>query len=273
MMKYKIALLQMDCKFLEWEYNLKKSLENIKIAAENGAKLICLPESFNIGYLGTKIDIMKETNAEIGKITLEKMKEIAKKFAVYLVVPIIYKETNKITKNSTFLIDNLGSILGRYDKTHLVGDEQKYFNRGKEYPVIKTKIGNIGILICYDICFPETARILALKGADLIIVPAAWRASHYFKEWWDINLKCRALDNLLYVAAVNRVGPSGEEKFAGKSQIVNPIGESFVIATTDKEEILYGEIDLELIKKERDFNTVLFDRHPEDYSELIKNKN
>ena len=75
-----------------------------------------------------------------------------------------------------------------------------------QYPVFETKLGKIGVVICYDVCFPETVRLLTLAGAELVLVPAAWRASYYFKEWWDLNLACRALDNLVYIAAVNRCG-------------------------------------------------------------------
>jgi predicted amidohydrolase len=270
MRKYKIALLQMDYDFLKKEENIKKAIIYIEIAAKNGAKLICLPESFNVGYLGTNIQLMIELSEGMEGHTLSKMKELAKNLKVYLIVPIIYKEAESIVKNTAFLIDDTGEILGKYNKTHLVGDEQKYFKRGNEYPVFKTPIGNIGILICYDICFPETSRILALKEAELIIVPAAWRASYYFKEWWDLNLTCRALDNLVYVAAVNRIGSSGNEIFAGKSQIINPIGETLASCSVEEEKILYGEVNLDTIKKERDFNTILLDRHPEDYTVLIE---
>lgn len=119
-----------------------------------------------------------------------------------------------------------------------------------------------GVVICYDVCFPETVRLLTLAGAELVLVPAAWRASYYFKEWWDLNLACRALDNLVYIAAVNRCGLSGDEIFAGKSQLVSPIGERIDSCGVQEEAILYGSVDLNRIAKERDFNTVLTDRHP-----------
>ena len=138
------------------------------------------------------------------------------------------------------MIDDTGTILGHYSKTHPVGDERTYLQRGTQYPVFETKLGKIGVVICYDVCFPETVRLLTLAGAELVLVPAAWRASYYFKEWWDLNLACRALDNLVYIAAVNRCG-------------------------VQEEAILYGSVDLNRIAKERDFNTVLTDRHPEDY--------
>ena len=105
---------------------------------------------------------------------------------------------------------------------------------------LKQNQEKIGVVICYDVCFPETVRLLTLAGAELILVPAAWRASHYFKEWWDLNLACRALDNLVYIAAINRCGLSGDEIFAGKSQLVNPLGERLDSCGVQEEAILYS---------------------------------
>ena len=221
---YRLALIQMRSVFLGRTVNLNKAEASIREAAGHGAKLVCLPEAFDIGYDGTRIPDM--------------------------------------------MIDDQGTLLGGYSKTHPVGDERKYLQRGTEYPVFDTKLGKIGISICYDACFPETSRLLALKGAEVMLVPAAWRGNFYFKEWWDLNLACRALDNLMYVAAVNMIGPTGEQYFAGKSQLCSPIGEVLCTCGVDEERILYGEVDLSRIAKEREFNTVLIDRHPEDYNLL-----
>ena len=101
-----------------------------------------------------------------------------------------------------------------------------------------------------------------------MLVPSAWRASHYFKEWWDLNLACRALDNLLYVAAVNRCGQSGRKFLRAKVRLSVQSGEVLAAFDVEEEGILYQEIDLERVAKEREFNTVLTDRHPEDYKIL-----
>lgn len=265
---YPLALIQMSSEFLKRQENLEKAGEKIKEAARNGAKLICLPESFDLGYDGTRIPDMAAMAEDQDGDTLRYMKKTAADLGIHLLVPTFLR-TPAGVENSAFLIGDSGELLGGYSKTHLVGDEQRYLCRGTQYPVFETKLGKIGISICYDACFPETSRILAVKGAEVLLVPAAWRGSFYFKEWWDLNLACRALDNLMYVAAVNMAGPSGDQFFAGKSQLCSPIGE--VIGTCGVEEaILYGEIDLSRIEKERQFNTVLRDRHPEDYSPLFR---
>lgn len=263
-----MGLIQMDLAFLDKEANLRKASEMVREAAANGASLICLPEAFNTGYLGSDIPAMKKMAEPLDGESVTVMRKLAAELSVYLVAPIIYAAANGEAENTAVLINDEGEIEGTYSKSHSVGDERTYFQRGNEYPVWNTKFGKIGIVICYDVCFPETSRILALRGAELMLVPSAWRASHYFKEWWDLNLACRALDNLLYVAAVNRCGQSGEEIFAGKSQVISPIGEVLAAFDVEEEGILYQEIDLERVAKEREFNTVLTDRHPEDYKIL-----
>lgn len=258
-------MIQMDCDFLRVESNLRKAESLIEKAAGDGASLICLPEAFNTGYLGSDIPAMKENAETLDGPSVLAMRDLAKRLGIYLVAPIIMRTDTGAVENTAVFINNAGAVEGIYSKTHPVGEERVHLQRGKRYPVWDTEIGKIGIVICYDACFPETTRILALEGAELIIVPAAWRAGYYFKEWWDLNLACRALDNLVYVAAVNRVGKSGEEIFAGKSQVINPVGRVLSMAGVEEETIIYQDIDLDLVEKEREFNTVLTDRHPEDY--------
>ncbi len=264
---YKIAMVQMDCGLFQVSSNLEKAEQRIREAAANGAALVCLPEVFNVGYLGNRIPEMAAMAEKEDGVSLTRMKALAKELGIFILSPILF-ETEAGVENTAFLIDDGGNILGHYSKTHPVGDERTYLHRGNQYPVFDTKLGKIGIVICYDACFPETVRLLTLNGAEVVLVPAAWRASFYFKEWWDLNLACRALDDLVYVAAVNRCGPSGDEIFAGKSQIIGPVGDVQDSCGVSEEAILYGTIDLERVAKEREFNTVLIDRHPEDYLPL-----
>ena len=270
--RYKLALVQMDCLYGDTEKNIQKAASCIRTAAENGAKLVCLPEAFNTGYLAGKILDMKNYAEKLTGKTVTEMRRLAASLNIYITAPILLAADNGEVENTAVMIGRDGEIVGTYSKTHPVGDERKYFQWGKDYPVWNTELGKIGIVICYDVCFPETTRMLALQGADLILVPSAWRASYYFKEWWDLNLACRALDNLVYVAAVNRCGVCGDEIFAGKSQVVNPIGTVLAECGVEEERILYQEIDLSVLPKERAFNTVMQDRHPEDYGILLRSQ-
>lgn len=265
---YQIAMIQMSSKMLDPKSNIKKAEAYLRQAAANGAKLVLLPESFAAGYDGTRIPEMMALAEPQDGVTITRMRELAAQLGIFVLAPIFYRNGAGGVENRAFLIDDTGCVLGGYSKTHPVGEERRLLCRGTEYPVFDTKLGKIAILICYDACFPETSRLLALKGAQVILVPSAWRGNFYFTEWWDLNIACRALDNLVYVAAVNMTGPTGRQFFAGHTRLCGPTGEVLCTCDMTEEKVLYGEIDPGRIAKEREFNTVLTDRHPEDYGPL-----
>lgn len=255
----------MSSVFLDREANLEKAEAALRKAAANGAKLVCFPESFDLGYNNTKLPEMVAYVRSGESPTLHKMCSLAKELQVHILVPMFWKNQDGKIENRAFLVDDEGSILGGYSKTHLTADERPHLVRGDVYPVFDTKLGKIGIAVCYDICFPEVSRMLALKGAQVILVPAAWRSSKYYKQWWNIDLSSRALDDLVYTVGINMTGSANEnETFAGCSQICDPTGEKLCYCAQD-EMILYGQIDLCRISAEREENCVLSDRQPLDY--------
>lgn len=262
---YQIALVQMTSEFLNRQANLKKAEMMLREAAKNGAKLVCLPESFDLGYNNTRIPEMVTNVLNEDSPTLVWMCVLAKELRVFVLVPLFWKNNDGNVENRAFLIDDEGRLLGSYSKTHLTDSEENMLVRDAEYPVFDTKLGRIGIALCYDICFPEVGRILALNDAQVLLVPAAWRRSKYYLQWWDIVLSSRALDNLVYVAGINMTGcANSDEYFAGNSQLCGPTGEK-LCQCGDEETILYGWIDLSCITQARQDNTVLSDRHPLDY--------
>ena len=269
--QYRLALVQMYSNMGLVEYNVAKAERYIRQAASNGAELILLPEAFSTGADFNNGEENLRYAERIDGPTLTRMRTIAKELSVYIVCPIVVNTGENCWENTAFFIDNQGNILGRYVKTHPVGCERDLVRRGTSYPVFDTKFGKIGISICYDICFPETSRLLALHGAEIVLVSAAWRGSHYFKEWWDINLQCRAIDNLVYVAAVNACGCTGDgsEMFAGKSQVINPIGQVQKMAGVEEETVLYQDIYPQRVAEERKSNPLLQDRYPEDYGDIL----
>ena len=160
---YKLALIQMDCTLFEVQANLDKSEGLVREAAAHGAKLICLPEVFHAGYFGSRIpDMMRYAEPEDGP-SLTRMRALAKELEVHILAPILFSTPDGI-ENAAFLLDDQGELLGHYAKTHPVGDERTYLRRGSRYPVFETKLGRLGVVICYDVCFPETTRLLALSG-------------------------------------------------------------------------------------------------------------
>lgn len=263
--RYEIALVQMSFAFLDREANLQKAEKTIREASDHGAKLVCLPEAFDTGYVGTRLpEMMAIAEPEDGP-ALARMCAAAGENGVFLLAPMLCKMPAGQVENRAYLIDDAGELLGWYTKTHLVNAERGLLSRGGNYPVFDTKLGRIGISICYDLRFPEPSRIMALKGAQVLLVSAAWRDIPHNKEWWDTKISCRAMDNLIWVAAVNMAGPTGDFRFSGGSQICDPFGDRQCQCGIGDETILYGQIDLSRIEEVRACNATMEDRHPEDY--------
>ena len=268
--EYKLALIQMHSEWGIVASNNDKAERYIRQAAANGSKLILLPEMFHCGIDFTNMRENMDYAERIDGPTLTRFRALAAELNVYILCPVLIDTGTQQWENTAFLLGDQGELIGSYAKTHPVGDERMLLQRGTRYPVFETPLGKIGLSICYDVCFPETTRLTVLNGAEILLVVAGWRGSHYFKEWWDINLKCRALDNLVYVAAANACGPTGDgtEMYAGKSQVVNPIGQVQSMTGVEEETIVYQTIYPDRVRAERAFNSVLIDRHPEDYLEI-----
>lgn len=263
--KYEIAMVQMSFAFLNREANMNKAEAAIREAAAHGAKLVCLPEAFDTGYVGTQLPEMMAIAEPEDSAALRRMCAVAADCQVHVLAPMLCSMPSGEVENRAYLIDDAGELLGWYTKTHLVNAERGLLCRGSDYPVFDTKLGKIGISICYDLRFPEPSRIMALKGAQVLLVSAAWRDIPHNKEWWDTKIRCRAMDSLLWVAAVNMAGPTGDFRFSGGSQICDPFGDLQCRFGIEEEKILYGEIDLSRIEEVRACNATMEDRHPEDY--------
>ena len=255
---YKIALVQTDIKLFGNENNLANIILKAEEAASNEASLICFPEGAIAGYDGYHIERIVEMAGSRDGRYMRTLTDLAKRLGVHLLVPFFCRADDGV-RNCAFLIDDKGNLIGSYTKTHLIGKERECLIKGNELPVWDTALGKIGCLICYDLCFPEAARELALKGAHLILVPSAWRGSSYFTRWWELNVPCRALDNIVYVAAVNRIGKCKDDRFSGKSMICSPTGEILSECDAVEEAIIYADIDTDEIDKIKKSNTVLSD--------------
>ncbi|WP_280769212.1 nitrilase-related carbon-nitrogen hydrolase [Salipaludibacillus daqingensis] len=246
----KIAGVQMFSDDLQVSKNKQKAIELVKEAANNGAKMICLPELWVTGYNLKKEDLSNLAETHDGE-TVNTFKKLAKQLGVVLVIPFLESENMIDTKKQSYyisaaIIDCDGSIVGVYRKSMLWGTEKNIFTAGeKVYEVYHTSLGSIGVLICYDIEFPEPARALALKGAQLIFVPSVW--SFEAEPRWDIQLPARALDNSLYIFGINTYGNNS----CGKSKLLDPNGSLLTCAPKYKEEIIYGNIDFQKILETR----------------------
>ncbi|MCD6579744.1 carbon-nitrogen hydrolase family protein [bacterium] len=237
--------------------NIDKNIEKIvhwykKSVKETKAKLVVFPETVTTGFSpGMPLEKFYEVLPMDIKKKLKPIMEISKKTKTSVIIPT-YEKTNKknVIYNSAFFIRN-GEIVGKYRKTHLFPTERitregGWSTYGNDYPVFDTDFGKVGIMICYDGDFPEIARILAIKGAEIIARPSALLRSY---DIWEMTNKARAYDNHTYIIAVNSVGPDNESNyFFGHSMIVSPIARKLALAR-GSEEIIYAKLDPKPIKK------------------------
>ena len=250
------------------ETNLKKAIAGIEHAAGKGARVVCLPELFLSPYFcqGPKDERHFNLAESIPGPTTNALGDIAKKRRLVIVCSLF--EKNPVGKffNSVAVIGIEGEVLGVYHKMHIPSlppdlyAENYYFEKGdKGFMVCDTPYGKIAPLVCYDQWFPEAARIVAAKGAQIIFYPTAigWpradrgdlkRAEH---DAWQVIQRSHAIANNVFVAAVNRIGAEGKMRFWGTSFVSDPYGRVLAKASTNKEENLVVECDLSIIDEMR----------------------
>ncbi|WP_126425418.1 nitrilase-related carbon-nitrogen hydrolase [Brevibacillus marinus] len=240
---WKAAAVQIHSRPAQVQDNRERALQLVEAAAKQGAKLVVLPELWHTGY-----HLPRETFCALAAADaemLELMRAQAKKWGIVMVVPFAEQAGERLY-NSLAVIEADGRMLGIYRKSFLWGKEKEIFVPGeKKYELFHTSLGPIGVLICYDIEFPEPSRLLTLQGAQLIVVPSVW--SKQAEPRWDIQLPARALDNTVFVLGVNTVG----EGSCGKSKALAPDGRLLAEASKEQEELLLAEIDWSAIEKVR----------------------
>ncbi len=219
--QFKIALVQYQSVLGDLQKNADRAVEMVREAAAKGAKIVCFPEMFNTGYNFQLIgDGFHNCGETIDGHTITRLQKVAKECACYVIAPItLEKKVKGVFYNAAVVIDDEGVVLGDYSKHHLWAAERYYFHAGEDIPVFDTKYGKIGVMICYDAGFPETARVLTLKGAELIFMPSAWRIQDW--DMWNLNIPQRALENTLYVAGVNRFGHEDDLYMFGNSKVAD----------------------------------------------------
>lgn len=225
---------------LRRDENLGRIVEYVDGVAEKSPHLIVFPECALSGYALTRMEVRMMAEPIPGPST-EAIQKACKRNLVYVVVGLIERSGSK-TYNAAVTIGPEG-VVGKYRKTHLpFQGADRYVDPGDTpYEPINLRVGRIGVLICYDIFFPETVRALTLKGAELIVVPANWAKGVEF--YTDHIVFTRALENHVNLIAVNRVGEEGAFKFYGESRILNPSGRVLAEASSS-ESILYAELNM-----------------------------
>jgi predicted amidohydrolase len=275
--KIRIACIQMQPAMAKVEANVAHSLGQIGRAVELGAKLVVLPELCNTGYM---FQSREEAFALSEPIptgpTVKAWGDVAAKHGLHLVAGICERDGAKLF-NSAVLIGPAGHI-GTFRKVHLWNEENLYFEPGDlGFPVFHTAIGRIGMAICYDGWFPETYRLAALQGADIVCVPTNWvpipGQAEGREAMANILAMAAAHSNSIYIACADRVGTERGQPFEGQSLIVGHTGWPVAgPASRDKEEILTADVALGEARRARNwnaFNQVLRDRRSDLYDEML----
>jgi N-carbamoylputrescine amidase len=257
---------------------LERHLVLIDEAAKKGVQILCLQEIFNGPYFCPSQDARWYAAAEpVPGPTTEKLSALAKKHQMVIVVPIYEQEMPGVYYNTAAVLDADGTYLGKYRKNHIpqvAGFWEKFFfkpgNLG--YPVFQTRYAKVGVYICYDRHFPEGARLLGLNGAEIVFNPSA-TVEGLSMYLWKLEQPAHAVANGYFMGCINRVGhepPWNIGRFYGTSYFCDPRGQILVEGSTDADEVVVGELDLEMIEQVRNTWQFYRDRRPETYEAMTK---
>ncbi|HIJ60226.1 MAG TPA: carbon-nitrogen family hydrolase [Nitrospirae bacterium] len=265
-MKITISLAQINVLSGNPKGNIIHAESFIKEAKKRQSILLCLPEMWTTGFNWQYLI----NNYEDHNYFLKEVSSLVREYKIWLYGSMPFFNDKKRLVNAGILFNPEGSIFYQYNKIHLFSlmDEDKYLDRGERLEVIDTGFAKLGLSICYDLRFPELFRTYALKGAEIILIVAAF--PHPRLEHWKVLTKARAIENQLFIVALNRVGreisSDGKEiSFFGNSTIINPWGNVVIEAEVDKEELLTAEIDTDYIKEVRNYLKVFPDRRDDLY--------
>jgi N-carbamoylputrescine amidase len=277
----------------EPERNLEHAIELLREAAGRGAQVVCLPELFLTQYFCQREDAALFDLAEcIPGPTTTRLAQEAKQQGVVIIASLFEKRTAGVYHNTAAILDSDGALRGIYRKMHIPDDplyyEKFYFTPGDlGFRAFDTQCGRLGTLICWDQWYPEGARLTALHGAHALFYPTAigWHPAEKAQygavqhDAWRTVQRAHAIANGVYVAVVNRVGhetgnirgkatPGQGLEFWGGSFICDPFGTVIAEASSDREEILLGEVDLRKLEEVRRNWPFLRDRRIDSYGQI-----
>jgi predicted amidohydrolase len=264
----RIATVQFEPLLFEKERNIQELLRLVRLAAGNGAKLIVTPEMGTTGYCWYDRDEVTPFVESVPGPTVERFAEVAKEFDCYVVFGLPEAEPSTNLYYNTAVLIGPEGVVGKHRKTHSYISEPKWSAPGDlGHQVFDTAIGRIALLICMDIHFIETARLVALAGAEIICHISNWLAERTPAPYWI----SRAFENGCYVIESNRWGLERGVQFSGGSCVISPDGTPAAVID-EGDEVAYAEIDLAVAAaKRRGDEGILRDRRPDCYHELLNN--
>jgi N-carbamoylputrescine amidase len=266
----KIAGIQFSCSE-DKDKNTDHAFKMMNMAVQQGAALICFQELFNLPWFPRSRDESAFSYAEeLDGPTVSRMRAETRQAGCVTVVPFFEKKEDKYF-NSCVVIDCDGAVAGTYRKVHVpdipLWEEKFYFSAGDGgFPVFETGCGRLGMLISWDNLYPESTRILALKGADIIVAPTscAFKSQHI----WQTVISGNAITNAIYAIRINRTGSEQKQDFYGMSFCVNPEGELIGGPTGTGDAVLLAEIDIESLAQIRREWPLMKERRPDLYKEV-----
>lgn len=271
-----VACAQIDCEIGNPEANRRKISARMREAAEKSASLVIFPECALTGY---SFDSLEEASGFAEPLDGPSSEEIASacsETGVYAVAGFIEKEGGRFF-NSAMVVGPNG-VIGSYRKVHLpfLGVDRFLSPGDRPFNIFELPFGRVGINICYDSSFPEAARVLKLKGAEMIILPTNWPPGAWRNP--EFVIQTRAMENHINFVAVNRVGVERGWHFIGKSKAIDYNGDTIIAAAGDGEELMLAEVDLAGANKNKIVNVAgsyeidrLADRRPEFYDAIVAN--
>ena len=265
-----IALGQMSCQVGNKRKNLEAMENRVKQAKKAGARLIAFPELSLTGY--TVRDRAYELAEPVPKgDSVREIERIAKSEDIHIVFGAIERSarTGAVLHNSAVLVGPKGYV-GKYQKmylpTHSVFEEKRYFRPGYQANVFETEVGKIGMIICYDIYFPEVTRLLSLRGANLIICISA--SPSVRRGFFETLTAARAIENGVFLAYVNLAGIEDGLQFWGGSRIIAPSGSLISQAKYDVDDLIHATIDYSDMSRVQAWIPALRDLRPEIFTSL-----
>ena len=249
------------------QVNLNKALDYIAKAKANGADMIVMPETYMALIPGGSSTKYADIAEPLDGPFVTALAAAAKKHGIFVVCGVYETKPGDAVRsyNTVVMLDRSGKLIHSYQKTHLY-DAFAYVESKNIVPsdnaikVVQTELGRIGMIVCYELRFPEISRMLALQGAEIILVPTAWVAGPMKEEHFLSMVKARALENTVFMASADQVG----NIYAGRSVIYNPMG--VVMASRGEDEgLIFADIDTSVVKSVREKLPAINQRRPELY--------
>lgn len=272
------SVVQFEPAWLEPDLNARRMADFVEQAArEHGAQLVVFPELSNLGYVTGRDKVFSQRYMAMAETldgnTLRVLGAACKRHGVYAIVGMALRhpDTAGMIYNAAVLIAPSGTVQDVYLKTHIAAEEKHYFIPGDRLPVFDTALGKIGVMICYDALFPEVARSMTLRGAEILVaIFNSPMMDIYLHERYAHLASVRAWENKNFVICCNRVGEQAGWKWLGHSAIAGAAGKVLAYSDSDEEEVITAEFHGPQILEERAYLTTFRDRRPDLYGNLAE---